>query len=99
MVFDGVNVENMVIVYEFVWVIGIGLILIVGDVEEMYVVMWVMFEKCFDVVGVFMWFLYGGFVKLGNVVELMVVVNVNGVLVGGVSLKVDDFFGIVSVYN
>ena len=39
--------------------------------------------------------LYGGSVKPGNVDELMACPNVDGALVGGASLKADDFLRIV----
>ncbi len=38
--------------------------------------------------------LYGGSVKPGNAGELMAVANVDGALVGGASLKVEDFWAI-----
>jgi triosephosphate isomerase (TIM) len=38
--------------------------------------------------------LYGGSVKPSNAAELMAVANVDGALVGGASLKADDFLGI-----
>ena len=38
--------------------------------------------------------LYGGSVKPDNAAELMRVDNVNGALVGGASLKADDFWAI-----
>jgi triosephosphate isomerase len=38
---------------------------------------------------------YGGSVKPANVKELMACPNVDGALVGGASLKVDDFVQIV----
>ena len=43
--------------------------------------------------------LYGGSVKPGNAAELMAVTDGNGALVGGASLKADDFWGIISVYG
>jgi len=43
--------------------------------------------------------LYGGSVKASNANELMSVANVNGALVGGASLKADDFYGIISAYD
>ena len=42
--------------------------------------------------------LYGGSVKASNAKELMAVANVNGALVGGASLKADDFLGIIAAY-
>jgi triosephosphate isomerase len=39
--------------------------------------------------------LYGGSVKPSNVNELMSIPHVNGALVGGASLKLEDFIGII----
>jgi len=43
--------------------------------------------------------LYGGSVKPANADELMSVDNVNGALVGGASLKAEDFLGIIAAYK
>jgi triosephosphate isomerase len=43
--------------------------------------------------------LYGGSVKPSNAKELMHVANVDGALVGGASLKADEFLAIASVYG
>ena len=43
--------------------------------------------------------LYGGSVKASNAKELMSVENVDGALVGGASLKADDFLGIITSYK
>jgi triosephosphate isomerase len=40
--------------------------------------------------------LYGGSVKAGNAAELLAQKNVDGALVGGASLKADEFLGIVA---
>jgi triosephosphate isomerase len=42
--------------------------------------------------------LYGGSVKPANAAELMAVPHVNGALVGGASLKAQDFYGILKAY-
>jgi triosephosphate isomerase len=55
-------------------------------------------EKRFGAEGTKMRILYGGSVKPSNASELMAVPNVNGALVGGASLKADDFWGIISAY-
>ena len=39
--------------------------------------------------------LYGGSVKPGNTAEIFGVSNVDGALVGGASLKAEDFSGII----
>jgi len=49
--------------------------------------------------GAAMRILYGGSVKPDNARELMSIDNVNGVLVGGASLKADDFLRIVAAYG
>ncbi|MGA9443690.1 MAG: triose-phosphate isomerase, partial [Methyloceanibacter sp.] len=42
--------------------------------------------------------LYGGSVKPSNAANLLFVPDVNGALVGGASLKAEDFYEILSVY-
>jgi triosephosphate isomerase len=42
--------------------------------------------------------LYGGSVKPGNAAELMAVENVDGALIGGASLKSEEFLAIAAVY-
>ena len=43
--------------------------------------------------------LYGGSVKPANAAELLSVADVDGALVGGASLKAEDFLGIAAVYR
>jgi len=43
--------------------------------------------------------LYGGSVKPSNAAELLCVDEVNGALIGGASLKADDFLAIAAVYR
>jgi triosephosphate isomerase len=43
--------------------------------------------------------LYGGSVKPSNAKELMSVADVDGALVGGASLKADEFLAIAGVYR
>ena len=43
--------------------------------------------------------LYGGSVKPSNARDLLTIPDVNGALVGGASLKADDFLGIAAVYR
>jgi triosephosphate isomerase len=43
--------------------------------------------------------LYGGSVKPNNARELMSVDNVDGALIGGASLKAEDFLAIYAVYR
>jgi triosephosphate isomerase len=43
--------------------------------------------------------LYGGSVKPSNAANLLRVKEVNGALVGGASLKAEDFLGIAAAYR
>jgi triosephosphate isomerase len=43
--------------------------------------------------------LYGGSVNPSNARELLAIENVNGALVGGASLKAENFLGIARVYQ
>jgi triosephosphate isomerase len=43
--------------------------------------------------------LYGGSVKPANARELMGIADVDGALVGGASLKAEDFLAIVGAYR
>ncbi len=95
----GATAENTVIAYEPVWAIGTGLTPTAGDVEEMHKAMRDSLEGRLGGEGAAMRLLYGGSVKPGNAKELMAVANVDGALVGGASLKADDFLGILAAYE
>ncbi len=43
--------------------------------------------------------LYGGSVKPSNAREILTIDNVDGALVGGASLKAQDFLGIIAAYG
>lgn len=96
---DGATAENSVIAYEPVWAIGTGLTPTADDVEEMHSAIRAALHERFVDEGASMRLLYGGSVKPANARELMAVANVNGALVGGASLKADDFLGILAAYS
>lgn len=96
---DGATAANTVIAYEPVWAIGTGLTPTNADVEAVHKVIRSELEKRFAAEGAAMRILYGGSVKPDNARELMGIANVNGALVGGASLKADDFLRIVSAYE
>ena len=80
--------EDFVIAYEPVWAIGTGLVPTNDDIEEMH---GFIRGKTKETVRI----LYGGSVKPGNAQEILAIDNVNGALVGGASLKAEDFHPIV----
>ena len=95
---DGAAANNLVVAYEPVWAIGTGRTPVAGDVAEVHGFIRAQLERRFRD-GAQMRILYGGSVKPGNAAELMGVANVNGALVGGASLKAEDFLGIIAAYR
>jgi triosephosphate isomerase len=91
---DEAKSGNLVVAYEPVWAIGTGLTPTVGDVEQIHGFIRQILIARFKGEGAGIRILYGGSVKPSNAAELMAVVNVNGALVGGASLKASDFLAI-----
>lgn len=96
---DGATASNTIVAYEPVWAIGTGLTPTAKDVEEVHAAIRVALATRFGAQGQTMRILYGGSVKPDNARELMAVANVDGALVGGASLKADDFLGIIRAYE
>ncbi len=95
---DGAKSATTIVAYEPVWAIGTGLTPTAGDVADVHAMIRAAVEQRFGAEGKAMRLLYGGSVKASNAVELMGVAHVNGALVGGASLKADDFLGIIDAY-
>ena len=95
---DGCSAANTVVAYEPVWAIGTGLTPTAADVAEVHAAVRAALKQRFGSDGARMRILYGGSVKPANARELMSVANVDGALVGGASLKADDFLGIIAAY-
>jgi len=96
---DHAMAENLVIAYEPVWAIGSGLTPTTADVAEAHAFIRRQLAPRYGTPGDGIRVLYGGSVKPANAKELMAVDNVDGALVGGASLKADDFLGIARVYR
>ena len=96
---DGATAENLVVAYEPVWAIGTGLTPTPADVGEVHGFIRARLVARYGIVGEGMRILYGGSVKPANAKELLGFANVDGALVGGASLKADDFLGIASAYR
>lgn len=94
---DGVNAQNMVIAYEPIWAIGTGKIPTLDQIGEVHDFIRTALEKRFGPgVGRSTRILYGGSVKPSNAEEIFAVSNVDGALVGGASLKAEDFGPIIT---
>jgi triosephosphate isomerase (TIM) len=96
---DGATAENLVVAYEPVWAIGSGLTPTPADVAEMHGFIRRQLIARYGEAGQGMRILYGGSVKPSNATELMGVADVDGALVGGASLKADEFLAIAGVYR
>ncbi|MGR6532577.1 triose-phosphate isomerase [Brevundimonas sp. RM1] len=83
------------VAYEPVWAIGTGLTPTLEQIEEVHAaVRAAMVAKLGDGSRVAP-ILYGGSVKPSNAREILAVAEVGGALVGGASLKAEDFLGII----
>jgi len=96
---DGAIAETLVVAYEPVWAIGTGLTPTAEDVALVHAFIRERLVGRFGPAGGDLRILYGGSVKPTNANELMSVPHVNGALVGGASLKAEDFLGIAAAYR
>jgi triosephosphate isomerase len=96
---DGVTAARLVVAYEPVWAIGTGLTPTTADVAQAHEFIRKRIVERHGAAGNAVRILYGGSVKPSNAKELMAVANVDGALVGGASLKAEDFLGIAAAYR
>ncbi len=96
---DGATAANTVIAYEPVWAIGTGKVPTLNEIAEVHDDMRARLTDRFGDEATGMRLLYGGSVKPSNAAEIFGVSNVDGALVGGASLKAEDFGGIVAALS
>ena len=97
---EAASASDTIIAYEPVWAIGTGLTPTEADVAEVHgAIRSQLSELLAGGEGAGARILYGGSVKPDNAAALMAIDHVNGALVGGASLKADDFYGILEVYG
>lgn len=91
------EVENIVIAYEPIWAIGTGKAATVEQAQEVCALIRRKLEALYDIkTADKISILYGGSVKSGNVGELTSSLDIDGGLVGGASLKADEFTKIIT---
>ena len=90
-----VDPARVVIAYEPVWAIGTGEVAGPEQIVEAHALVREKIVSLFGESGRKMRIQYGGSVKPGNASDIMALDNVDGVLVGGASLKADSFSQIV----
>ncbi len=93
---DGADGDNTVIAYEPVWAIGTGKVPTLDEIAAVHADIRSRLKARFGAVGDDMPILYGGSVKPSNADDIFGVADVDGALVGGASLKAEDFGGIVA---
>jgi triosephosphate isomerase len=94
------QVAEVVIAYEPVWAIGTGQVATPDDAQEVCAAIRAKVTELHgDAVGQAIRILYGGSVKANNVAQIMAEEDVDGCLVGGASLIVDEFAGIARYYD
>ena len=91
---NGVELNNeseLILAYEPVWAIGTGKTASPEQAEEVHAAIRELLIKLYGETGKDISILYGGSVKPNNVKDLLSQPNINGGLVGGASLKANDF--------
>lgn len=92
---EDADASNTVIAYEPVWAIGTGKTPTAEEVENTHAaIRKVLTKKLGRAKANKMRILYGGSVKPGNAKELLNLPDVDGALIGGASLKAEDFVAI-----
>jgi triosephosphate isomerase len=90
------ELKNLIVAYEPVWAIGTGKTATSGQAQEMHAMIRnFMAEKVSAEFAEKLRILYGGSCKPGNAAELFSQGDVDGGLIGGASLKVQDFMEII----
>ena len=92
---DAATAMNTVIAYEPVWAIGTGKVPTLDQIAQVHAHIRTRLNTRFTD-GADFTILYGGSVKGSNAADIFAVAHVDGALVGGASLKADDFSPIIT---
>jgi len=93
------DVADFAVAYEPVWAIGSGRTPQPKDIAEVHGLIRDRLRSRYGDTAERVRILYGGSVTPANARELLAADNVNGALVGGASLKADEFLAIAAVYR
>lgn len=97
---SSLQIKKVVIAYEPIWAIGTGVNATPGDVKEMQLFIESVLTKIYDrPTARKVQLLYGGSVNPKNAAQLSQEGGMHGFLVGGASLKADDFVDIIKAIN
>ncbi|HUG45615.1 MAG TPA: triose-phosphate isomerase [Sphingomicrobium sp.] len=90
-----VAVAQLAIAYEPIWAIGTGKTPTIEDIAQMHAALRAKLNNAYGEEGDSIRILYGGSVKPANAAEIFSIADVDGALVGGASLKAENFVPIV----
>ena len=94
------ELERVVVAYEPVWAIGTGKVATPQQAQEVHALIRALLAGLSDAgVASRMRIQYGGSVKPDNAADLARQPDIDGALVGGASLKADDFLGIAAAFR
>ena len=90
---------NVIVAYEPVWAIGTGKTATAEQAEEIHSFIRKIIADCYNAqTADDLTILYGGSCKPSNAKELFAKPDVDGGLIGGASLKAEDFIGIITAF-
>ncbi len=91
------EIAQVIIAYEPVWAIGTGLTATPQQAQEVHAFIRQLIEEKYGTETAYnMYILYGGSCNPGNALELFSCTDVDGGLIGGASLKAEDFIAIIN---
>ena len=90
------SLSSAVVAYEPIWAIGTGKTASPAQAQEVHAHLRDVLASLNEDVASKVQILYGGSVNAGNAAELFSQQDIDGALVGGASLKIDDFASIVA---
>jgi triosephosphate isomerase (TIM) len=93
------DIEKIVVAYEPVWAIGTGKVATPQQAQEVHaLIRGLLGSLASPAVAAKVRIQYGGSVKPDNAADLAAQPDIDGALVGGASLKADDFLGIAKAF-
>ena len=88
--------KNLYIAYEPIWAIGTGVVATEEQISEAHSLIRNQLEAWHKDLAKYIKILYGGSLKPGNASNILSLDNVDGGLIGGASLKADDYLAIAA---
>ena len=98
--FSPEQISALVIAYEPVWAIGTGKVATPQQAQDVHALIRSLLAKLSSpALAAAVRIQYGGSVKPDNAADLAAQPDIDGALVGGASLKADDFLGIAAAFG